>query len=347
MFILADDRVYEATSFPSVLSMPTLMKELCPGWPRRWTATRPRRPSRRWGARGGRRPAASPRSAGRERSPARGRLQSPGSCSSSESRSMPTATTARQQLVGDLDERADQGGGGGRRLDALPAVAGQLGDGRAWSASRHASDSGAGGQGVERDHGAVLAVGGGALVQELAIGVALGLHELEADPRGRRRGGRRAARRCAASSRRRATPRGSSLTNSSSPSRQERQPDLERRGASAEVEGEQGVVGLGGREELARRAPRPFPAGRGSAPRGRRRAPGAEVDDRLEDRGHLPLGEELGNQSVRTRSSSVVGRQRQSRLVAEPDREHRRALADAQPGDGPSAGGPPSPGRPS
>ena len=30
MFILADDRVYDATSFASVLSMPTLMKELVP-----------------------------------------------------------------------------------------------------------------------------------------------------------------------------------------------------------------------------------------------------------------------------------------------------------------------------
>ena len=30
VFIRAKDRVYEATSFPSVLSMPTLMKELVP-----------------------------------------------------------------------------------------------------------------------------------------------------------------------------------------------------------------------------------------------------------------------------------------------------------------------------
>ena len=30
MFIGAKDRVYEATSFPSVLSMPLLMKELVP-----------------------------------------------------------------------------------------------------------------------------------------------------------------------------------------------------------------------------------------------------------------------------------------------------------------------------
>ncbi len=30
MFILADDRVYEPTSFVSVLSMPTLMEELVP-----------------------------------------------------------------------------------------------------------------------------------------------------------------------------------------------------------------------------------------------------------------------------------------------------------------------------
>ena len=30
VFVLADDRVYDSTSFPSVLSMPTLMKELVP-----------------------------------------------------------------------------------------------------------------------------------------------------------------------------------------------------------------------------------------------------------------------------------------------------------------------------
>jgi len=47
VFILLKDRVYEALSFPSVLSMSLLMRSSRRAWPRPWTATRaPRRTSR-------------------------------------------------------------------------------------------------------------------------------------------------------------------------------------------------------------------------------------------------------------------------------------------------------------
>ena len=86
---------------------------------------------------------------------------------------------------------------------------------------------------------------------------------------------------------------------------QQRQPDLERGGAGAVVEGEQRVVGLGGGEQLARRGPRRRRACRASAPRGRRprrwrgrRSAGSAASS-------APCERNSGNQSVRVRSSSV------------------------------------------
>ena len=97
---------------------------------------------------------------------------------------------------------------------------------------------------------------------------------------------RRPARWCAARTRRRARARGSRLTNSSSPSGSSGRPDLERGGAGAGVEGEEGVVGLGGGDQLGA-----ADLGRAQlAAHQRLAAVGAavgEVDDRLEVRRHL------------------------------------------------------------
>ena len=111
---------------------------------------------------------------------------------------------AAAELVGDLDERADQAAAGGRVLDALGEVRDELGD-VGLQRLQHAQRVRAGRQVVERDHGAVLAVGGDEVLEQARSGWRSAPIELEADAlAGRRRPARRAARRCAARTRRRA-----------------------------------------------------------------------------------------------------------------------------------------------
>ena len=112
------------------------------------------------------------------------------------------------------------------------------------------------------------------------------------------------------------TARGSSLTNRHLALGQARQAGLEAR-----------PRGRGRRRRRARRGPRrpraapgraarPCPCGRGSAPRGRRRVPSREVDERLEDRGQLALGEELREPVGARAVEQRLGRQRQRRTAS-------------------------------
>ena len=119
------------------------------------------------------------------------------------------------------------------------------------SSSRQESDSGAAGQVVESDQRAALAVRGDHVLEQVAVGAALGLDDLEADPR--RVGAeaaddrpRRAQRALDVQRRARVEVHEQDLAVG-----QQRQPDFQRSGAGAVVEREDRVVRLGGGHQLA------------------------------------------------------------------------------------------------
>ena len=105
----------------------------------------------------------------------------------------------------------------------------------------------------------------------------------------------------------------------------QRQADLERGGAGAGVEGEERVVGLGGGDQLG-----PAQLDRAQLAAHQRLAAvglaAGEVDDRLEVRRHLAVGEELGEPVGARAVEQRVGRDRQALLVVELDREQAGAL---------------------
>ena len=106
---------------------------------------------------------------------------------------------------------------------------------------------------------------------------------------------------------------------------QQRQADLERRGAGAVVEGEERVVRLGGGQQLAAADLD------GAEPAAHQRlaavgAAGGQLDDRLEVRLHLPVREELGEPVGARAVEQLLGRQRQRLLVGQAQREQARAL---------------------
>ena len=175
----------------------------------------------------------------------------------------------------------------------------------------------AAGEVVEGDAGAALAVLGDHVLQQLAVRAALGLDQLEADPRrvgaeaadDRPRGAHRALD---VQDRARVEVDEEDLAG-----RQDRHADLERRGAGPVVEGEERVVGLGGGDQL-----RAAQLDRAEHPAHQRLAAVGQavvqVDDRLEVRLHLAVREELGEPVGARAVQQRLGRDRQ------PDSSARR-----------------------
>ena len=167
------------------------------------------------------------------------------------------------------------------------------------------------------------------LVQQVAVRAALGLDDLEADPR--RVGAEaaddrpgRAHRALDVQHRARVEVDEQDLALG-----QQRQADLERRGAGPVVEGEERVVGLGGGDQLgaAQLDRAEHPAHQRLAAEG---AAGGQLDDRLEVRPHLPVREELGEPVGARAVEQRLGQHRQRLLVGEPHGEQARALGDRQ-----------------
>src|SRR4051794_13312136 len=222
-------------------------------------------------------------------------------------------------LVGDLDERRDQPPprwgvlyAGGHRAVDLAGVGLELLEAR--------ERLGAAGEVVERNERAALAVGVDQRLEHRPVGRALGADQLEADA-GRvapeadhdRPGG--AHRGLDVEHRARVDVDEQDLALG-----HQRQADLERGSTRARIKGEQRVVRLRGGDQLgpaqlddAHLAAHQRLAAVGLA--------AGEVDDRLEVRRHLAVGEELG-EPIRPRAvEQRVGGDRQALLIVEPDRE--------------------------
>src|SRR3954451_3783317 len=194
-------------------------------------------------------------------------------------------------LVGELDERGDQRAAAGRVLDAGGQRAVDLrdvGTQQLQAGERRA----AAGEVVERDLGAALAVRLDDVAQQLAVGNALRADDLDAEAA--RVGAQARDDRPGRADRRIDVQAGAGVEVDEQHLAlgQQRHAHLEGRGAGARVEREQGVVRLGGGEQLAAAdldgaelAAHQRLAAEGGA--------GVQVDDRLEVRRHLPVREEL------------------------------------------------------
>ena len=228
-------------------------------------------------------------------------------------------------LVGAVDQRGHEPAARGRVLDAggqrvvdLDDVGAQL--------LEELQRLGAAGHVVERDEGAALAVGGDELDEHVAVRAALGLDELEADPR--RVGAEAADGGPGRAQRALDVEHGArvEVDEQHLAVGQQRQADLERGGAGPVVEGEQRVVGLGGGEQLAPAQLDRAELARASGPRGRTPRPwrGSTIGWKW---GFIcPCERKSGNQSVRLRSSSVSAGQRQRLVVGRgASRTGRRA----------------------
>jgi hypothetical protein len=197
----------------------------------------------------------------------------------------------------------------------------------------HAERVTAAAQVVHGDDGAPLPVGGHEVLQQLGVGIGLRPRELEPDAGGGHlaaldHGPHRAQRAVDVDHRPRVEVDEEDLVL-----RQDRQPRLQRGDARAHVEGVEGVVRLGGLQQL-------LPAhleGRQTPAHERLAAVHllvAQVDDRLEGRGHLPLREELGEPVGAGPVEQGLGRQRQAVLVGELHGEQAGPLGVRQGGQG-------------
>ena len=178
---------------------------------------------------------------------------------------------------------------------------------------------------VEGDLGAALAVRLDHVGQHVAVGAALGPDDLDADPR--RVGVHARDDRPGRAHGRLDVERGArvEVDEQHLALGQQRQADLERRGAGAVVEGEQRVVRLGGGQQLAAAdldgaelAAHQRLAAVGAA--------GGQLDDRLEVRLHLAVREEVGEPVGARAVEQRLGGQRQRLLVVQAQREQARAL---------------------
>ena len=202
----------------------------------------------------------------------------------------------------------------------MPAVSARvdLGDVGLAAASRQASDSAPPERSSSATSAPRLRCASTSVLQQLAVRAALGLDRARGrSATGRRRGGSTTGQVVRSEDSTSSTARGSRLTNRISPVGQQRQADLERGGAGAGVEGEERVVGLGGGEQLARRAARPRRACRASAPRGRRRLPVARSTIGWKCGVICAVREELGEPVGARAVEQRLGRDRQALLVGE------------------------------
>ena len=192
--------------------------------------------------------------------------------------------------------------------------------------SRQGERLDAAGEVVERDQRAALAVRVDQALEQVAVGVALGADELEADrATGRRPSGCTTGQVVRSEDSMSSTARGSRLTNRSSPSGSSGRPISS---AAARA-----------RESKEKRASCASAAAISSPPRQlegaelaahQRFAPVGravgEVDDRLEVRRHDAVREELGEPVGARAVEQRVGRERQALLVGEAHREQAGAL---------------------